>query len=407
MPLSVQERNSQFPFLYVGGLDTVQIGKRFGVSSQTVAEYLRKSGVPMRRGGGAKRKYQLNESIFDEVNDESAYWVGFLMADGCVSGNSITLSLSAKDGDHVNKFRVFLGSDIPLRRYTYSSTFGPSSNKTYDAVTLSVHSAKIRKSLSKFGVVPRKSKTAVVNGLANNRHFWRGVIDGDGTLFVDKRYNVATVSLVGSKALTSQFLDFAKLHVETSALVRPHKTIFEVGISGYSAAVLIGIIYSNASIALERKSFKATSILQIYDDKCNARDDHADRVREVIELYKSGLGGPTVAKKTGFRINSIYEILERHRVTRRKVVKSKHPRQTRQKNRGLCKDCESPSSPGRSRCKVHLTKATEDARRRLIRRRNSGSCGRCDDPPLPGKLSCDRHLRAKYKVKVQAKLPYY
>ena len=28
------------------------------------------------------RKYQVNEKFFDELNDKSAYWIGFLYADG-------------------------------------------------------------------------------------------------------------------------------------------------------------------------------------------------------------------------------------------------------------------------------------------------------------------------------------
>ena len=30
------------------------------------------------------RKYNLNENFFDEINDKSVYWLGFLYADGSV-----------------------------------------------------------------------------------------------------------------------------------------------------------------------------------------------------------------------------------------------------------------------------------------------------------------------------------
>lgn len=30
------------------------------------------------------RKYKLNEHFFDELNEKSAYWLGFLYADGYV-----------------------------------------------------------------------------------------------------------------------------------------------------------------------------------------------------------------------------------------------------------------------------------------------------------------------------------
>jgi hypothetical protein len=31
-----------------------------------------------------KRIYTLNEKAFDQLTDEAAYWVGFLLADGCI-----------------------------------------------------------------------------------------------------------------------------------------------------------------------------------------------------------------------------------------------------------------------------------------------------------------------------------
>lgn len=31
-----------------------------------------------------KRKYNLNENCFETLTPESAYWIGFIAADGCI-----------------------------------------------------------------------------------------------------------------------------------------------------------------------------------------------------------------------------------------------------------------------------------------------------------------------------------
>ena len=66
------------------------------------------------------RYYELNEEAFDAITEESAYWVGFLMADGCVSDPAngrcptLALALAQRDMHHVVRFREFLGSTHPV-----------------------------------------------------------------------------------------------------------------------------------------------------------------------------------------------------------------------------------------------------------------------------------------------------
>jgi hypothetical protein len=63
----------------------------------------------------------VREDAFAGVADEAtAYWLGFLFADGCVlEANRIPLVLAlwlaAKDRAHVERFNAFLASDYPIR----------------------------------------------------------------------------------------------------------------------------------------------------------------------------------------------------------------------------------------------------------------------------------------------------
>lgn len=66
-----------------------------------------------------KTKYTLDDTVFDTVTEESAYWSGFLMSDGNINygktGNArIALVLAKVDFSHLEKFRDFLKCTNPI-----------------------------------------------------------------------------------------------------------------------------------------------------------------------------------------------------------------------------------------------------------------------------------------------------
>lgn len=56
-------------------------------------------------------KYTFNENIFSIIdNEEKAYWLGFLYADGYLTDQGLFgCALQEKDKAHLNKFLTFLG----------------------------------------------------------------------------------------------------------------------------------------------------------------------------------------------------------------------------------------------------------------------------------------------------------
>ena len=92
------------------------------------------------------RKYPLRENAFSELTPEATYWVGFLMADGCIGTNgSIRISLKTTDRGHLDKFMAFVGTERPI--YPSGST----------CVQLHLSSRQICSDLIELGVIPRKS----------------------------------------------------------------------------------------------------------------------------------------------------------------------------------------------------------------------------------------------------------
>jgi hypothetical protein len=67
------------------------------------------------------KAHTMNETVFDAITELSAYWVGDLMADGNINtgktGNPrISLTIAARDREHLVKFRKFLNCSNPIQR---------------------------------------------------------------------------------------------------------------------------------------------------------------------------------------------------------------------------------------------------------------------------------------------------
>lgn len=232
--------------MYNSGCNATEIATTFKIKPHNVYDTLERHGIQRRNAHNAHSIYTLDENVFDIVNEESAYWIGFLMADGCLYQSKkatwhLSVFLAERDRGHLEKLQAFLGSSHPLvTRHMKNST----------ACGFRVSSRKIAEALMRFGVTPRKSKTAQVANLENDRHFWRGVVDGDGCLYTDKRYGTVSLSVIGSSMLMEQFAKFIRAHTDYKANVaNTRKGVFQVT-AGMGA---IEILYSNCTTALDRK----------------------------------------------------------------------------------------------------------------------------------------------------------
>lgn len=200
------------------------------------------------------RGFVLDESKFETITDESAYWVGFLLADGNVSKNTITVNLKTSDRQHLEKFREFMGGNqtISLKKDVRVSGYA-------------FGSIKVAKDLAKFGIVPNKSYIAKVpDELKLNPHFWRGVVDGDGTI------SKTTIGLCGTKEVCEAFVNFARLVNGTKATVQQCKDNLwhtRVGVARPESSKLARLMYDNDGTHLDRKYEKVMEIIKRVDSR--------------------------------------------------------------------------------------------------------------------------------------------
>ena len=210
-----------------------------------------------------KTKYSLDKSVFDTITEESVYWMGILMSDGNISsektGNPrIALTLAKIDYDHLVKFSKFLKCTNPIL---------PKKKKYRGIIVIQYYlrfsSKHIAEILISHGIVPRKSLTARAIGLENNRHFWRGVYDGDGYFKNKDGKDADKMILTGSNDLCVQFEEYIKKTVpDAKVRIKKIREYSKLYISSDTARAVAKLLYSDCKIALERKLLKARRMFQ-------------------------------------------------------------------------------------------------------------------------------------------------
>src|SRR3954451_2870481 len=114
-----------------------------------------------------------NPDAFRRVTPTSAYWVGFLMADGSRGKDqTIRLKLRLSDRGHLEQFTGFLG--CPQRRL-----FEGGDGRGNRTIGVHLRSAALSEDLERWGIVRRKSLDGcrAHPALECSGAFWRGVLD--------------------------------------------------------------------------------------------------------------------------------------------------------------------------------------------------------------------------------------
>lgn len=169
-------------------LPTTIIARNLGIPVSSVEYILYRSGIKLRPQSEAQRVYYFNEHVFDVIDTPAkAYWLGFLWGDGTVLENRVTLMISEKDAEHLKKFARFIGTDAPIRVVDISNNVLPSGKKTPRRLAyLHVCSRHIVECLKRIGFSKRDEPPKIELGNLLS-HFARGLLDSDGSIWLDKR----------------------------------------------------------------------------------------------------------------------------------------------------------------------------------------------------------------------------
>lgn len=215
-----------------------------------------------------KRKYELKEDIFDNLNRDSAYWIGYLYGDGnCTTENKIRISISYNDYEQLIRFRNFVGSDNrPIKQFTDKM------GRAY--CNFEFRSWKMIESLRKYDLTKRKENRGRLNlDLLQDefsQDFVRGLFDADGSFYYDGLHkNKLYSEITGRMSVMKDVKDILVRHkvIDEGKKIVKNGSIFRIRMAYSDTCKFIRFIYANKpKYYLPRKYGMALNYLERLND---------------------------------------------------------------------------------------------------------------------------------------------
>lgn len=174
MPARISEEiERELATLYEDHTSLRSLSQATGVSVPVCQRAVAKFGTIRKN----KRDWHVTKE-FADLNDESAYWLGFVAADGHIRVDpehhrrSLTIEVNRRDEDHIEKLRTFLGfGTVGHRTRDDCVYFVFSSKSLVENITEWIPSGN-KTELDNFSIIPEDHK----------KNFVRGYFDGDGSM---------------------------------------------------------------------------------------------------------------------------------------------------------------------------------------------------------------------------------
>lgn len=200
-----------------------------------------------------QRKYSANDNYFEKETSNMAWILGILASDGTLSlkSNRIKITLNEGDRETLEKIKEEIELENPIKNFT--------SNKGYKSVTLEWYNKKHREDLSRYGIIPRKTKTFIFPRYLNKeyyRDFIRGYFDGDGSIQYLKgnntlRFDIGAYNSDVLEVISNFFEENGIEKVKTQS--RPNTTFHYFQYSTNASKKIFQLLYYKNCLCMKRK----------------------------------------------------------------------------------------------------------------------------------------------------------
>jgi hypothetical protein len=202
-------------------------------------------------------KYEVKHDFFKEINnEENAYFLGLLYADGYnyEKNKTFSISLQEEDKEILDKFKDIICPEKPLY---YKKTKGK------NQYTLSITSKQISEDLARLGCIQAKTQKLqfpeyeiVPPNLTH--HFIRGYFDGDGCITYNKERSRYKVNILGTENMcdTIRFFFTEGLNLSNVSVLKLNN-VYSLNYCSKSDIIQIReFFYLNSNLFLKRKHTK-------------------------------------------------------------------------------------------------------------------------------------------------------
>jgi len=258
-----------------------------------------------------KPRLKVNEHYFKKWSSNMAYILGFIFADGGIvkithngSSDKLAFGQHKKDIDILRKIKQELSAEQAL-------SIGK------ECVYFAIYSQIIVDDLKKLGISYRKSFRKSPGKIPNIpqkyiRDFIRGLIDGDGGISINKKRR-PTLRFCGKKEIVTfvrnHFLSKFNLYSKVSQ-AKYYGTPYNLFFIAYrcnTAKTLIGYLYENTNIYLERK-FKLAQETSRITIKPRLKN-YTKKEEQIIRRYYHSLSKKDILSKLP---NRTWSSIQRH-----------------------------------------------------------------------------------------------
>ena len=266
---------------YLQGKSSVILQKEHKISPDTVLRIVRSRGHAPRTFKDIMTKYTFDHSFFESIDTEAkAYFLGFMLADGHVGEREVIIQLHSKDRHIIEEFVQCINGNNVISEKINKSNFNNIKKQAMSS-RLNLRSDKMISDLNALGFCRDKTYNTIVPKISEHleRHFWRGVMDGDGHISFyttnnrmkmasgevkTYHYKTLEVGICGHINTMNAFVEFLKRNnIETSG-VRPDHSIFRVRVRTKDCNKFLDLIYkdSDPKLFLKRKYAKYQEYLE-------------------------------------------------------------------------------------------------------------------------------------------------
>lgn len=243
---------------YNNGYGVMELTEKYGLHRTTIQRVLKRNGVKLRK----RTPTHYNIHFFDEYNEASCYWAGFIAADGYVRSDrsAVTIHLASTDYEHLLKLAQLTD---------YEGNVNINNNECY--ITFS--GKWFQEALAdKFDIYSIKTFDVEISEKIPKdmvKHFIRGYFDGDGSVTHTGEYLRINFTS-GSKILLNQIINYI---YECGIRVRnqthkPPICKYTVNYNCINAFKVLNILYNESSDQnrLDRKYQLYLNEKRIYED---------------------------------------------------------------------------------------------------------------------------------------------